>query len=68
MLTAVIFVCLAGTECRAETAIDVLRTPVESAIPSTCLMQGEAFLAATEIGRTMQDEVARVACVRKERR
>lgn len=62
MLRAVILVCSLSTpHCDEATALDVLRTPVVSALPGRCLMLGEAYLA--ELGLRPGDH-ARVRCVR----
>lgn len=48
MLKAVILVCSLSTpypDCDEAHALDVLRTPVVSALPGRCLMLGQAYLA-----------------------
>jgi hypothetical protein len=68
MLTALVLVCsLAATpnlsDCNQKTAIDVLRTTEEFASPVTCLLQGQAYVAQTAIGRELrQDETVKVIC------
>jgi hypothetical protein len=32
----------------------MIRTPVTSALPAMCFMQGQAYLAQTEIGRSLE--------------
>jgi hypothetical protein len=53
MLNAIILICVIGTPCTIDTADDVIRTPVMSANPSTCFLQGQAYLAQTELGRSL---------------
>jgi len=71
MLTAVILICsLAQTpdlrDCTQDNAVDVMKTPVESANPGTCFLQGQAFLAQMELGRDLRDdEGVRIICVHK---
>lgn len=64
MLRAIILVCsLSSPDCTESTALDVLRTPVVSALPGRCLMLGEAYLA--ELWSEMRaGDYARVRCVR----
>jgi len=72
MLTALILVCsLVNTpdirDCSRTNAIDVMVMPVSSGNPATCFMQGQAYLASTDIGRNLgKDEQVKVVCVRKE--
>jgi hypothetical protein len=50
MLVAVILICsLSIPECSPDTAIDVVRTPIESANPSTCFMQAQAYIARSSL-------------------
>ena len=53
MLHAVILICALGNPCTSESATDLIRTPVMSANPSTCFMLGQAYLAQTELGRSL---------------
>jgi hypothetical protein len=66
MLKAVILVCSLSTpliDCDEGHALDVLRTPVVSALPGRCLMLGQAYLA--ELWQEMRaGDYARVLCVR----
>jgi len=68
MLTALVLVCsLAMTPdlaaCDRNTATDVIRVPAEFAHPATCLMQAQAYLAETSIGRDLgPDERIKVVC------
>lgn len=72
MLTALILICsLANTpdirDCSRTNAVDVMYMPVSSANPATCFMHGQAYLAATDIGRNLsENERVKVVCVRKE--
>jgi hypothetical protein len=48
MLKAIILVCSLSTpmpDCDEASALDVLRTPVLSALPGRCMMLGQAYLA-----------------------
>jgi len=60
MLHALILICTLGQPCTPESATDLIRTPVMSALPSACFMQGQAYLAQTEIGRSL-DSTQQVA-------
>jgi hypothetical protein len=68
MLTALVLVCsLTITPdlraCDQSSAVDVLRVPEDFASPATCFMQGQAYLAQTEIGRQLTaDERVKVMC------
>jgi len=64
MLHAMILVCaVAAAVCDRATAIDVIETSIYSAMPSTCFMQGQAYLAGTQLGRDLPDgSVIRIAC------
>jgi hypothetical protein len=62
MLTAFIFVCSLSGPCDRASAVDVIVTPVRSAIPTTCLFEGMAQLARTRLA----DDTVR-AVVRCER-
>jgi hypothetical protein len=53
MLHAVILICSLGQPCTPDSATDLIRTPVTSALPSVCFMEGQAYLAQTELGRTL---------------
>jgi hypothetical protein len=70
MLTALVLVCsLAVTpdlrECSRDNAVHVLQVPEEFALPATCAMRGQAFLAGTSIGQELaNDERVKVMCVR----
>lgn len=70
MLTALILVCSLASvpnleACTQENALVVLRDPETFAVPTTCLMHGQAYLADSEIGRELgENEAAKVLCVR----
>jgi len=53
MLHAIILICTLGQPCTPDSALDLIRTPVMSALPAICFMQGQAYLAQTEIGRSL---------------
>lgn len=69
MLTALILICSLATSsdlsaCNQTNAVDVMYAPIESANPATCFMQGQAYLAATTLGRELADnERIKVVCV-----
>jgi len=71
MLTALVLVCsLAITPdlaaCDNTNAADVIRVPAEFASPVTCLMQAQAYVAASTIGRELAaDERIKVVCTPK---
>jgi hypothetical protein len=66
MLKAIIVVCSLQTpliDCDEQHALDVLRTPIVSALPGRCLMLGQAYLA--ELWQEMRvGDYARVRCIR----
>jgi hypothetical protein len=70
MLTALVLVCsiLATPDlasCNRENAVDVMRVPDSFGSPVTCFMQGQAYLAQTELGRDLtENERVKVVCVR----
>jgi hypothetical protein len=69
MLTALVLVCsLAITpdlsDCNHKNALDVTRVPEEFSTPAGCMMQGQAYLAQTAIGRRLTNhEAVKVICV-----
>jgi hypothetical protein len=66
MLHAVILICSLGQPCTPGSAIDLIRTPVMSALPSVCFMQGQAYLAQTEIGRSLDpSQQVLISCQRE---
>lgn len=71
MLTAIILICsLTATpdlhDCTPATAHDIMHTPVASFMPTTCYLQGQAFLAQMQLGRDLRsDEVTRIICQRR---
>jgi hypothetical protein len=68
MLTAIILVCsLAITpdlrECGRDNATNVMQVPEEFALPSQCMIRGQAFLAETSIGQDLAaNERVKVVC------
>jgi hypothetical protein len=68
MLTAIILVCSIVTtpelgDCNRSNAIHVLQLP-EAANPVMCMMHGQAYLAATVLGRELRaDERVKIVCV-----
>ena len=72
MLIAVVLICSTAIaadpqECRPNNATTVMRVPGEFGSPSIRLMRGQAYLASSSIGRTLEaDERVKVLCVRSE--
>jgi hypothetical protein len=73
MLTALVLVCsIASTpdlrNCDASNARIVMRVPAEYWNPVTCAMHGQAYLAETAVGRSLNaaDRV-KVVCERQDR-
>lgn len=68
MLKAIVLICSLTTpqsDCTRDTALDVLVTPVSSALPGRCLMLGMAYLAETSFGQEMRaSDYCLVRCVR----
>ena len=66
MLHAVIMICALGSPCTPDSATDLIRTPVMSALPSACFMQGQAFLAQMELGRSLEpNQQVSIRCERE---
>lgn len=66
MLSAIILICAinqAPHECGMDNARDILRTPVHTAMPLTCLREGQAYFAGTGYP-LRRDEYPRVVCTR----
>jgi hypothetical protein len=72
MLTALILICSAAVtpdlgDCTRKNATAEIRMPVELANPSLCLMHGQAYLAATSLGRDLgDDDRIKIICVQTE--
>lgn len=72
MLAALILICSIATQpdlrdCTRDNARVVMRVPAEFAMPVTCLMHGQAYLAETAIGQELgADERVKVVCVARE--
>jgi len=70
MLTALILVCSLTTvsnlgDCTRDTALDVVYVPATFTNSVACLMQAQAYVADSSIGRDLQrDEGVKVMCVR----
>lgn len=68
MLTALVLICsLSATpdirDCSQYTAQDVIRLSIETGHPGHCAMMGEAFVAGTELGRSLNpDDALKVVC------
>jgi hypothetical protein len=73
MLTALVLICSVSVtpdlrDCTRENAVDVMRTPVETANPLTCFLHGQAFLAETSIGREIgETDRIKILCTRSTR-
>ena len=72
MLTALVLVCSVAVtpdlrDCTSDNARAVMRVPAEFASPVTCMMNGEAYLAGTSLGRQLDDgDRVKVVCKRSE--
>jgi hypothetical protein len=72
MLTALLLICSVEVtpdlrDCTRDNATAVMRVPGEFGHPSTCLMQAQAFLAGTSIGKEFGDnDRVKVICARTE--
>jgi hypothetical protein len=68
MLIALVLICsIAATpdlsDCTRENATTVMRVPGESGHPSSCIMQAQAFLAATSVGQEFgSDDRVKIVC------
>jgi hypothetical protein len=68
MLTALVLVCsLALTpdlaDCTHKNALDVMRVPEEFTNPVQCVIQAQAYVAQTAIGRRLnKDESVKIIC------
>jgi hypothetical protein len=71
MLTALVLICSIEVpleDCTRDNATTVMRVPTEFGNPATCLMQGQAYLAGSPIGRELDaGERVEVICMRSER-
>jgi len=69
MMTALILVCSLAAfpdlgACTRENALEVLRVPATFESPVSCLMHGQAYLAQTSIGQSLNKaEAVKVICV-----
>jgi hypothetical protein len=72
MLTALVLVCSVAVtpdlrDCTSDNARAVMRVPAEFASPVTCMMNGQAYLAGTSLGRQLDDgDRIKVICKRGE--
>jgi hypothetical protein len=72
MLAALLLICSVEVtpdlrDCTRDNATAVMRVPGEFGHPSTCLMQAQAFLAGTSIGKEFGDnDRVKVICARTE--
>ena len=70
MLTALVLICSVSVtpdlrDCTRENAIDVMRTPVETANPATCFLHGQAFVAQTSIAQDLgETDRIKIVCAR----
>ncbi len=68
MLTALILICSAAAtpdvrDCSRDNATTVMRVPANFGNPATCFMHGQAYLAETSIGQTLEaNDLVRVVC------
>jgi hypothetical protein len=68
MLTALILICSAAAtpdirDCSRENATAVMRVPADFGNPVTCFMHGQAYLAETSIGQTLEaNDLVRIVC------
>jgi hypothetical protein len=72
MLTALVLVCSVAVtpdlrDCTSDNARAVIRVPAEFASPVTCLMNGQAYLAGSSLGRQLDDGGRiKIVCKRSE--
>lgn len=72
MLTALILICSAAVtpkiqDCNRDDAMTVMRLPTEFRSPTACLMEGQAYLANTSIGRELGGiDRIKIVCARSE--
>ena len=72
MLTALVLVCSVATtpdlqDCTSDNARTVMRVPAEFATPTICFMHGQAYVAETSIGQTLDDgDRVKIVCKRSE--
>lgn len=71
MLTALALICSLVTtpdlrDCTKENAVSVFQVPEDFRSPFTCLQHAQAYVASTEMGRTVrEDEAVKVVCVHR---
>jgi len=67
MLKGLILICSLTGPCDRHTATDIIIVPgARSAVPSQCLQQAEAYLAAAP-GIVVGGSVIRILCERRQR-
>ncbi len=72
MLTALALVCSVAVtpdlrDCTSDNARAVMRVPTEFVSPVTCLMNGQAYLAGTSLGRQLDvGDRVKIVCKRSE--
>ena len=72
MLTALVLVCSVAItpdlrDCTSDNARAVMPVPTEFANPTTCFMHGQAYLAETSIGLTLDSgDRVKIVCKRSE--
>ena len=70
MFTTLVLICsLAITpdlrECNRTNAVHVVQVPEQYAVPGSCFMHGQAYVAGTSIGQQLaENESVKVLCVK----
>jgi hypothetical protein len=68
MLTALILICSTAAtpdirDCSRDNATAVMRVPANFGNPVTCFMHGQAYVAETSIGQTLEaNDLVRIVC------
>jgi hypothetical protein len=72
MLTAFVLICSTSltpnlADCSRKNARVAIQVPTNFLNPVTCLMQGQAFLAETSVGKELDEyDSVKIVCVRRE--
>ena len=70
MLTALVLICSISVtpdlrDCTRDNALDVMRVPTEFASPTTCFLNGQAYLAETSIAQDLREtDRIKIVCAR----
>jgi hypothetical protein len=70
LFTVLVLICSTAltpdmADCNRNNAVHVVQVPEQVAVPASCMMRGQAYLAGTSIGREIaENETVKVLCIR----